>query len=238
MGMPVVLDIPGCDSEAILLSVFKQLKQLDEQFSTYKPNSELSRFRRGELKPDLVSIGMKDTMKACLEWEKKTGGYFSARYGEGFDPSGYIKGWAIAEAGKSLKRLGFETFCISVGGDILASSSGSKVWNIAIQNPEHKSKVLAVIRAQNLAVATSGNYERGNHIINPKSGIPADFFTSLTVIGPDIVTADVYATAAYAMEKIGLKFVDAQPGYEILAVGKNRNIYMSSGMKALLEGQL
>jgi thiamine biosynthesis lipoprotein len=134
-----------------------------------------------------------------------------------------------------LRILGFEDFCLSAGGDMLASSLGSKIWKIGLQNPERKDAVLGIIPARNLAVATSGNYERGNHIIDPKTGLVPDFFKSLTVIGPDIITTDVYATAAFAMGKEGLNFVDAQPGYDVFAVGKDRNIYMSTGMKALLE---
>jgi thiamine biosynthesis lipoprotein len=235
MGMPIVLDIVNCDNEQIFLAVFKELQQIDDQFSPYKIDSELSRFKRGELKAPQLSIGMQDIMKACLDWESQTHGYFSARYKGGFDPLGYVKGWAMAQAAKSLRILGFEDFCLSAGGDMLASSLGSKIWKIGLQNPERKDAVLGIIPARNLAVATSGNYERGNHIIDPKTGLVPDFFKSLTVIGPDIITTDVYATAAFAMGKEGLNFVDAQPGYDVFAVGKDRNIYMSTGMKALLE---
>jgi thiamine biosynthesis lipoprotein len=231
MGMPISLDIPGCNDAEIFASVFKELQIVDEQFSPYKPDSELSKFNRGELSQEEVSIGMQTVMKACLEWESKTSGYFSARYDGGFEPSGYVKGWAIHEAGNSLKKLGYETFCLGAGGDILAASRGEKVWKLGIQHPEHKSQILGSIPAQNIGVATSGTYERGNHIINPKTGKPAITFVSLTVIGPDIIIADVLATAAFAMGKKGLEFVDSWPGYEILAVDKERTVYMSTGIR-------
>ena len=91
-----------------------------------------------------------------------------------FDPSGYVKGWTVKRAGQKLKKLGHRTFCVSAGGDILAASSGKKTWKIGIQNPIDSQKILNVLSISNGAVATSGTYERGAHIINPKTGNPAE----------------------------------------------------------------
>jgi thiamine biosynthesis lipoprotein len=237
MGMPIVLDIPKCRDEQVFKDAFTELVIVDRQFSPYKPESELSQLRVGKLSPHDASIGMKEVMRGCLEWEDKTDGYFSARYGDSFDPTGYVKGWAISELATKIRKWGFETFCLSAGGDVLASSTGVKVWKIGLQHPVHRSQLIGTVAATNMAVATSGNYERGNHIINPKSGEPATYFTSLTVAGHDMITADVLATAAYAMGKRGLKYIDAQPGYEVMAVDTKGVIYVSTGMKALLDHQ-
>jgi thiamine biosynthesis lipoprotein len=236
MGMPVVLDIPGSSDVELFKQVFKELHLVDEQFSPFIESSELSRFRRGELQPDELSIGMKDVMKACLEAEKMTGGYFSARYGKEFDPTGYVKGWAIAQACRKLLAGGIGTFSLSVGGDINAYSNSEKIWRIGVLDPLNKKSLIGKISGKNLAIATSGNYERGSHIINPKTGKPARELLSLTVEGPDIVKADILATAAYAMGKKGLKFIDErQPGYEVLAIDRKGEIYFSGGMRELLK---
>src|SRR5207245_2481098 len=115
-----------------------------------------------------------------------------------FDPTGYVKGWSISEAGKIIEKYGYKTYCISAGGDILAKSNSDKIWNISIQDPKNKSGILNELKIKNGAIATSGSYERGSHIINPKSGRTANKFLSVTVTGPDIVTADVFATAIFA----------------------------------------
>jgi len=119
-----------------------------------------------------------------------------------------------------IKDHGFKTFCIGAGGDVFAVSDGSKEWRIGIQDPRDKTKILNKLSILNGAVATSGDYERGAHIINPKTGKPANELLQITVTGTDIIMADVLATAAFAMGKAGEAFVNAQPGYRAIVVKK------------------
>src|SRR5581483_4282218 len=100
MGMPISIDIVDCDDESIFKKAFERLRLIDERFSTYKSDSEVMRYRRGGIKPEKLSAEFKKVVKACYEAEQMTEGYFSAWYGRQFDPSGYVKGWAVAEAGK------------------------------------------------------------------------------------------------------------------------------------------
>jgi FAD:protein FMN transferase len=217
MGMPITLDIPGCGEEAFFELVFERLHQIDERFSTYKDDSEVSRFRRGEIKEADLSLELKTVIDGCEQAEKDTDGYFSAFYGGQFDPSGYVKGWAISQAGILIKKR-YKTYCISAGGDILAGSDGNKTWQIGIQDPQDKSKILDLLSISSGAVATSGNYERGEHIINPKVGRPANKFLSVTAAGPDIIKADILATAIFASGDPQL--ISIYPGYEIIFIDK------------------
>ena len=216
--MPISMDIPKAKDDEVFAAAFKRLSAIDERLSAYKPNSELCRFQRGEIPAADLSAEMQQVIKACAAAEKLTNGYFSAYFSDKFNPTGYVKGWAIAEAGKVIEKLGFTTYCIGAGGDILARSSGDKTWSIGIQDPTNPQKILNMLSITNGAVATSGNYERGAHIINPKTKKPADELLSLTVIGPDIIKADILATAAFAMGKTGADFVNSQSGYQALAV--------------------
>ena len=220
MGTGVSLDIPEAKNGGTFDDVFELLRQIDARFSPYKKDSELSGYQRGEIIQKNLSLQMKAVMAACKKFEKLTNGYFSANFAGKYDPTGYVKGWAIAEAGKLIEKQGYKTYCIGIGGDILARSGGSKEWQIGIQDPKDKTKILNKLSISNGAVATSGNYERGLHIINPKTSKPANELLSLTVIGPDIIKADVLATAAFAMGKAGVKFVDRQKGYKALAVAR------------------
>ena len=218
MGMPITLDIPDCDKPAVFNAVFDKLQKIDRKLSTYKPGSEVSRFRRGELDEKDLSPDLKQVIQACKKAQKATNGYFSAWAGEKFDPLGYVKGWAIDQAGKEVERQGYKTYCVSAGGDILAASNTDKVWNIGIQDPSDKTKILNKLSISNGAVCTSGNYERGKHIINPKSGQPADYWACVTVVGPDIITADILATACFAMGGRAVDFMASQDAFELLAV--------------------
>jgi thiamine biosynthesis lipoprotein len=218
MGMPITLDIPNCNDSYVFDVVFNRLRKIDEQFSPYKKDSELMRFKRGELKEKDLSSEFKKTIKACQEAEKLTSGYFSAYFSGEFDPTGYVKGWAIFEAGKVIEKYGHTTYCVNAGGDILARSDSEKVWNIGIQHPADKAKLIEKVSGKNIAVATSGNYERGTHIINPKTGKPASSFLSVTVIGPDIITADVLATAIFARESDASSFSKLMVNYKALLI--------------------
>ena len=127
MGTGVSLDIPKAKDEKIFNRVFELLEKIDQRYSPYKKDSELSKYQRGEIG---LSAELKKNKSECSKYEKLTDGYFSAYFSGKFNPTGYVKGWAIAEAGKLLRQKGFETFCLSIGGDILARSDGSKEWNI------------------------------------------------------------------------------------------------------------
>lgn len=251
MGTHASVDIPNCDDEKVFKAVFNRFHQIIERFSPFKPNSELCRFQRGELTEDKLSDEMKMIIQECKKAEKMTDGYFSAYFDGRFNPTGYVKGWAIAEAGNVIEKFDYKTYCISVGGDILARSNSDKVWRIGIQDPTDKSKMLdlssilgkssklaphqnlnaavgnriaeyqvfgAGLSISNGAVATSGSYERGGHVINPKTKKPNNELLSMTVVGPDIVIADVLATAGFAMGKKGTGFISKQKDYDGMAV--------------------
>ncbi|HVS79336.1 MAG TPA: FAD:protein FMN transferase [Candidatus Saccharimonadales bacterium] len=232
MGMPIGIDIDGCDDEAVFEKAFTRLREIDERFSTYKQDSEVSKYKDGKLTSKELSPELKEVIKACRDAEKETDGYFSAWATGAFDPSGYVKGWAIAETGKLIERLSCQSYCIGAGGDILARSDGSRIWAIGVQNPTDKTKVLTRLDILSGAVATSGNYERGSHIINPKSGRTASSLLSITVVGPDIITADILATAGFAMGAKALEMVE-QKGYEALIVNKDGQIKTTPGFTNL-----
>jgi thiamine biosynthesis lipoprotein len=72
-------------------------------------------------------------------------------------------------------------------------------WRVGIQHPRERDRVAAVLEAGDLAIATSGAYARGPHIVNPYTLRPPAGVLSVTVVGPELATADAYATAAFAM---------------------------------------
>lgn len=229
MGMPITIDIPKVVDEAQFNSSFKRLRWIDDRFSTYKAGSEVSRFAARKLSEKELSDELKKVIKDCRKAQTMTAGYFSAWATGQFDPSGYVKGWAIAQAGQAIEAQGFKTYCVSAGGDIQARSDSEKIWNIGIQDPTDLTKILNKLSILNGAVATSGIYERGAHIINPKTKKPANELLSVTVTGPDIIWADVLATAVFAMGADGLEFMDKQPDYKALIIDKTGRQLETSG---------
>jgi FAD:protein FMN transferase len=183
MGMPVRVD-----GDVDAARVFAWLRWVDATFSTYRADSEISRLDRGErFDPHPL---VTEVLARCEELRAETGGYFDARAGDRLDPSGYVKGWAVQRAA----TLGRGRFLIDAGGDVLLRGS----WRVGIRHPYERGKLAAALRLSDCAVATSGAYERGAHVLDPFTGRPATGLSSVTVIGRDLGTADAYATAAFA----------------------------------------
>lgn len=234
MGTGVTIDIPAANENSVFNDAFALLKRIDRDYSPYKKDSLVSRYARGELKWWRRSREFRSVLKACHEAQAATDGAFSAYASGKFDPSGYVKGWAIQRASDLIERAGFSTYCISIGGDINARG-GKKSWAVGIQDPKNKLKSVLAVNLKNAAIATSGNYIRGSHIYNPKTRRPVNDLLSVTVAGPSIVEADILATAAFVLGEFALNFIGGQAkGYDALVIYKNGKIDMSPGFVGYL----
>lgn len=224
MGMPVTVHVVDrAASTAVLDQVFEDFRALDDTFSLFKPGSAISRINRGELRVEDAGDLVAQALQLCSLYEATTDGHFSASLGGILDPSGLVKGWAIDRAASTLVASGFQDFFVDAGGDVQTRGLNElgEPWRIGIRHPRLRDKVVRVISARNVAVATSGTYEKGNHILDPRTGLPATELVSLTVVGPDILEADVYATAAFAMGKKALDFIERTPGYEAYVIARD-----------------
>ena len=217
MGMPVNIEIVDSNAtKEIFEEVFNYLISVDERFSTYKKNSEITLYNEGKIAEKDLSNDMKEVLKLSEETKNKTNGFFDIKYNGKIDPSGLVKGWAIYNASLMLRQKGFKNFYVEIAGDIEVAglnSEGEK-WAIGIRNPFNKKENVKVVHLSDKGIATSGTYERGNHIYNPKEKKLATEIASLTVIGKNIYEADRFATACFAMGKEGIYFIENLPGFE------------------------
>lgn len=224
MGMPVTIEIlgPGV-SKDIFRQVYSYFEYIDLKFSPFKKDSELSQINQGILTPEKYSADMKKVLKLCEETKQLTDGNFDIKIGNRLDTSGLVKGWAIWQAAKIIQKTGLMNFYVEAGGDIQTQglNASGKPWQVGIRNPFKKEQIIKVLTLSGVGIATSGNYERGVHIINPKTGQPADEIASLTVIGPNIYEADRFATAAFAMGEKGISFIENLPEFEGYMVKKD-----------------
>lgn len=181
-----------------LAEVTSYVKMIDEVFSTYKSESEVSGVRRGELKIEDASAVMQEVWRLCQIAKDLTDGSFDPWCVKGgYDPSGYVKGWAADRCVEILKRHGAENIQVNASGD-LALAGGHQAgepWSIGIRSPENKFEVLKIVKIQDGAIATSGTYEIGAHIKDPHTGLIAIGARSASVIGPDGGLCDALATA-------------------------------------------
>jgi FAD:protein FMN transferase len=227
MGMAVSIDVrdPHVPAGAIT-EVVNWLHHVDATFSTYKDSSPITKFGRGEITPDELTDEIRNVLDLCEAVRADTGGAFDisrvpAANGTNFDPSGLVKGWSIQRAAAILESWSATDFCINAGGDIVVRGEPSpgRPWRIGIRHPDLADKLATVVVAAGpLAIATSATYERGQHIIDPRSGQPATSWASVTVVGPDLTLADAYATAVFVMGIDGVQWLAEHDGYGVFAV--------------------
>ena len=224
MGTAIGIDVR--DPEVVrpaLDPVFDWLRSVDERFSPYKPDSEVSRLIRGEIQEADASRDLADVLGLCEGLRPLPGGYFDIRRHRPDgrpDPTGLVKGWSVERAAAMLDLAGAQDFTINAGGDVVARGGAEpgKPWRVGIRHPREADKVAAVLEVRDLAVATSGSYERGEHIVDPHTGAAPDGLLSITVVGPSLTYADAFATAAFAMGRDGIAWVVSQSGYGAYAI--------------------
>ncbi|MBU6321497.1 MAG: FAD:protein FMN transferase [Patescibacteria group bacterium] len=235
MGMPIALEIVDAGREAEAERVFDYFAAVDARFSTYKGDSEIARINRGELSEGEWSRQMREVMALAERTRQESAGYFDIRRPDGaLDPSGVVKGWAILNAAKRLEDAGVTHFYIDAGGDIALAGRNARgeEWSVGIRHPVRRDEIVKVVYPRGKGVATSGNYLRGAHIYDPHTALPPAGVVSLTVIGPDVLEADRFATAAFAMGERGIAFIEGLPGFEGYQIGETGVATMTSGFAA------
>jgi thiamine biosynthesis lipoprotein len=239
MGMPVSLAVADADvHRQDLDAVFAEFSAIDAQFSPFKNDSEISRFNRGEITEHEFTPRMREIVALCEKTKRDTDGYFDISRPDGtIDPCGMVKGWAIRNAARQLAGMGFSNFCVTAGGDIQCQgvNEAGEDWTVGIRNPFSRDEIVKVLRPRGHGVATSGNYLRGDHIYNPHTHrYGSDNIVSLTVIGPDVLEADRYATAAFAMGRMGIYFIERMPGLEAYEIDRTGTARLTTGLKKYL----
>ena len=238
MGTAVSLDLRDAEvPEDAVDAFFAWLRSVDARFSTYRADSLVSRVRRGELALARADADLREVLGMCEEARRTSHGTFDVwRHSRaGLDPSGLVKGWSIDRGAEILEEGGGRNFCVNAGGDVLARGGAApgSPWRIGIRHPLRADRTCAVVAGRGLAVATSGAYERGDHILDPATGQPPSGLLSVTIAGPRLAHADAYATAAFAMGRDAPGWMATLPGYDGLAVTVERQVVSTAGMERL-----
>ncbi|MHB1769929.1 MAG: FAD:protein FMN transferase [Minisyncoccota bacterium] len=239
MGMPIEIEIVHDRADGALEAAFAHLVAVDEQFSPYKSDSEISRINRGELSQGAATEAMRAVFALAEKTKSETDGYFDIHRPDGtLDPSGIVKGLAIRDVAALLTARGCEHFFVNAGGDIAmrGENPDGGAWSVGIRNPFKHDEIVKVIYPRGKGVATSGSYIRGAHIYNPHA--PEEELrdiVSLTVIGPDVLEADRFATAAFAMGKGGIAFIERLPGFEGYAIDAQGIATMTNGFSVFTQ---
>jgi FAD:protein FMN transferase len=196
------------------------LHRVDEVFSTYRSDSQISRLGRGEMRLAECDDDVAEVLDLCAEIGRESDGYFSSTYGGQLDPTGLVKGWAVQRASEILVAAGSTHHCVNGGGDIQAVGGVAvdNPWVIGISHPLQRDGFASIVTMTDGAVATSGTAERGAHVVDPHTGQAVTALASVTVVGTDLIRSDAYATAAIAMGDSARAWLGSRAGYEAFAV--------------------
>jgi len=227
MGIPIGIEVRDELDPAALDRAFGHLRRVDATFSPYRPDSAIN----GELTPEARAV-----LDRCAELTRRTDGWFDVHATGRVDPSAFVKGWALDGAAAILAEAGARNLCLHAGGDVLVRGERGPglPWRVGIQHPTRRDRVAAVLAARDLAVATSGAYERGEHIVDPHTGRPPRGVLSVTVAGPELGTADAYSTAAFAMGLDGPEWTATLDGYAALTILADGRVLSTPGLERLL----
>jgi thiamine biosynthesis lipoprotein len=234
MGMPIVIDVRDHDAHGEMLqTAFDEFRSVDARFSTYRDASDISRLNRGDISLTDVHADVRDVLLRCAQLRAATRGYFDvcAASHSFVDPSGLVKGWSVDRVANILSSLGARNFAINAGGDVIVRGCAypDDHWQVGIQHPRLTDKVAAVVVANDLAIATSGAYARGTHIIDPHTRCAPTGVLSVTITGPDLATADAYATAAFAMGTRGPAWTARLTGCEAMTILADERVLFTPG---------
>jgi thiamine biosynthesis lipoprotein len=228
---------PGALSDAAVHSALaracRTLHEADETFSTWKPQSPVSRLRRGEATVEELPTDVATVLGICERAKAASRGWFDpwAMPG-GVDPTGLVKGWAAERALAELVQAGVPAAMVNAGGDLTVHDrpSPAEPWRVGIRHPWRVDALACVIEAD-AAVATSGAYERGEHLIDPHSGKPITMAASATVTGPSLAIADALATALVVAGADEIGFVTALAGYDAYVISPDGSELASNGIR-------
>jgi FAD:protein FMN transferase len=229
MGTVVTIDM-RCDDLRAQHAIYPRLararatlQRADGLFSTWKKDSPISRMRRGEISVGEAPAQVGMVLQACESARELSNGWFDpwAMPG-GLDPSGYVKGWAAQHALDALVAPGVAGAIVNAAGDIatFGRAAGGGRFRVGIVDPKAPRRLACIVEIDG-AIATSGGYERGAHLIDPHSRRARCLVGSASVTGPDLGLADALATALAVAGEDELSMLDQLDGYEGLIINRH-----------------
>ena len=239
MGLPISVTVRGPaargeHADQVVRGLHAELRHADRVFSTHRTDSEISLLGAGALPRELVSTDVQEVLALCEQARQLTGGLFDValRQPDGryaLDPSGLVKGWAVERAARALDGLNGHDWIVNAGGDVLGSATHGPAWQVGIEDPRDRSRVLCILPLHRGAIATSGTAARGDHILDPRTGRPAPpRLLSATVTGPSLTWADILATAAYVEGPTAHNSISGLNGYNSLLLLPDGHLHRSA----------
>lgn len=216
MGLPVSVVLRGRHAgddvaRAAWTTLVAELRDLEDLFTTWRPDSPVSRLARGEIAVDDLPPAQAALVREVLalgeQARRESDGAFDVHRPDAagvrvLDPSGVVKGWALQRVARHLHALPDTDSCLGGGGDLVCHvvREDAEPWRIGVEDPADPDRLVATVPLSRGAIATSGLTHRGAHVVDARTGRVPSVVASVTVVAADLTTADVDATAALALD--------------------------------------
>lgn len=227
MGVPMSVDVrdfagTSVELEVAVAAAFDLLRADDARFSTYRADSEVTAIADGRLALSAASARLRAAYDLASRFAAATDGAFGWQDPTGrLDLNGLVKGWSVQQAADLLSAAGATAFCFNAGGDVVVRGrpQPDRDWHVAVRSPGAPNGApLAVLAVTDRAVATSGGYERGDHLWDPRTGRTPAELASVTVLADTLTLADVLATAVCVLGPAGVDWAAERYDCAVLAV--------------------
>ena len=250
MGTTARVKVEGPMSPYLAQRALYEIEKMDVIFNKFTPKSEIAMINRLAGKAPLqVSSDTYDCISLAVKINKLTQGAFDITLGhardlvlnpairkvylkrdnEKIDLGGIAKGFAVEAARHLLLIKGSHAGMVDLHSSIAVF--GHKIWRIGIRHPRQPEKLLGVVELGNgQSLSTSGDYEQGKHIIDPRTGKPAESCEAVTLIGKNAAEMDALSTGVFVLgpEK-GMGLIENLPEVEGVIVDCRGKITTSSG---------
>jgi thiamine biosynthesis lipoprotein len=256
MGTLVTIQVVRPGAEAAIQGAFEWFRQIEETCTRFNPASELMQLTTQIGKAVPASAILYEAVRFALLVAEESGGAFDPTAGHSsngdvtyrdvqldanqrtitllrpltLDLGGVAKGLAVDTAARELQPL--EDFAIDAGGDLYLGGRNPEggPWSVGIRHPRLDRELIETLHISNKAVCTSGDYERGQHILNPRTGAPPSSVASATVVAPTAILADALATAVFVLGPAeGMELLD-RAGVEGLILTPELKRYETRGL--------
>ena len=243
MGTTVTIDVRDqhltrAELVQAVTAAVDTLHHADRTFSTWRPNSMISQLRRLARTIEHCPAEVVSVLARCAAAKERTEGWFDPwAMPDGFDPTGLVKGWAAQRALRAMAQLGVLHALVNAGGDlaVMGNATGTQDgsgWCVGVLDPARPERLLAKVGGSDVAVATSGSYERGSLAVDPHTGEIVRRLASATVVAADLAFADACATAATAHGPAALDWLARAPGVQALLVDLDGTLLPTAGWPA------
>jgi FAD:protein FMN transferase len=206
---------------------------------TYASVGQLYDYRAG-VAPDEVALA---AARQAIGWQELILEGATLRFGQPgmrIDLGGFAKGHAVDRSIAILRQRGIAHAMVSAGGDShLLGDHRGRPWMIAVRDPRREAGAAAVLPLQDVAVSTSGDYERffikggvrHHHLIDPRTGRSPSGVRSVTIVADDGLTSEALSKTVFVLgRERGLALIDSVPGADAVVVDAEGQLHYSAGL--------